>query len=1061
LILRKLILAFLVFCSCTLYAQDYLVNTRHFSVEEGLSSRFAISFYHDSKGFAWIGTNYGINRYDGNEFKIYTKGKNQLEDDYVREIFEDVEGNIWTVSFFPLEFNDGRYFNKSKITILKKTKNKALSFDHYFMGNSPFEVDEITYIFQDEEQVLWISLTGGVLYKYDGNFLKVYDAKISGLKSKIIPDAISGFWRLDNHRISEIDKSGEVISEDSIIGVNTYIKRGLEGGIWMSQLINGEEINEFYCDLFYKNKGEKIKPYSNVHKGNQGLINNNAYSIDQLERVWYFSSIDEKLLVLDKEGNLIQDLSYFIRDKYSESLNQIFFDNYSNAWLTTNNGVYQIILYKERFQRFMDKDGYSLRGMTQIDSTSLFVHTYKGGKILNVNTGKIDDIPELKRHFGLGLVQLENGDIWGGTYIPCVTRYSPKENKSKNYCNDKNKEKGIFSFYYEETVQKIYAGTSLGLMLMDLENDTLIDFDQYNEFEQLKDIFVHDFYGDEMGIWVITMEGVFLLHLEKGIIAHYSDFPYNDIATMHKDQDGIYWLATLGGGLIRWDLKENKTEQFTTDDGLSHDIIYAAYEDKLGYLWLPSNNGLMRFNKENKQVITYFTENGLSHNEFNRHSHYKMKDGRFVFGGLNGMIIFDPLKMNQTDLLGKAQVQIIDLKMLDGNSGELIDHTDALLSNGKIEMQPENKSFILKFALLNLSQTRAQSYAYQIDGFEKEWNYFNGNILRINQLPYGNYTLRIKGEGTITNTEKKELSIPIEVTRPFTETIFFYLLLLLGLGLLTWGYFKWRVYQLEKTNLKLEGEVYKRTVEIENDKKIISEQYQQVEELNKTKDRLFAIIGHDLRDYVSSFTGVEKKINYLIENRQLERIPQLAAYMENAASDLNLLLENLLNWAMQQKEGIPYHPDKLKIKKMSVEAIRNLYKFADDKEISILVDIPNELTAYADNNALSTIIRNLVHNAIKFSPRGGQVQISTKRKADKTHLLIQDSGIGIDKELIPELFTLNGKRSTSGTENEQGTGLGLMLCKELAEVQNGEIQVSSEKGKGSVFTVTLPSFQIL
>ena len=339
-ILRRLILGFLIFASCSLYAQDYLVNTRHFSVEEGLSSRFAISFYHDTKGFAWIGTNYGINRYDGNEFKIYTKGKNQLKDDYVREIFEDIDGNIWTVSSFPIELEDGRYWDKPKVTILKTMNNKAISFDDYFKGNCPFEVGEITYIFQDERQVLWITLTGGAFYKYDGNFSKIYDANIPGKKMKIIPDAISGFWRLDNNTLREIDADGKVISEEYQEGRNIYMERGVRGGVWMSQMFYSSSDIEFQCDLFYKKKDGKIKPYPNTNLGYRTPTDNNTYSIDKLGRVWYYSSNDGRLLVLDEKGALIQDLSYLIKDKYLERVNRVVFDNFNNTWLTTNTVSY-------------------------------------------------------------------------------------------------------------------------------------------------------------------------------------------------------------------------------------------------------------------------------------------------------------------------------------------------------------------------------------------------------------------------------------------------------------------------------------------------------------------------------------------------------------------------------------------------------------------------------------------------------------------------------------------------------------------------------------------------
>lgn len=228
-------------------------------------------------------------------------------------------------------------------------------------------------------------------------------------------------------------------------------------------------------------------------------------------------------------------------------------------------------------------------------------------------------------------------------------------------------------------------------------------------------------------------------------------------------------------------------------------------------------------------------------------------------------------------------------------------------------------------------------------------------------------------------------------------------------------------------------------------------------ELNAGKDRLFAIIAHDLRKPALSFRGIGKKINYLIGKNDFERLQSFGNTLENAAFSLNNLLDNLLGWASQQRNMLSYNPRLISLSEIAQEATSYVVDQAKNKEINLQVVIPPGLFVYADSNAVLTIIRNLASNAVKFTEKSGAITISAEVSATNVTLLVSDSGIGISSDELPVLFDLSNQSKKDGTEGEKGTGLGLYLVKELVLINQGSISVESSLANGTTFSVTLPT----
>ena len=243
-------------------------------------------------------------------------------------------------------------------------------------------------------------------------------------------------------------------------------------------------------------------------------------------------------------------------------------------------------------------------------------------------------------------------------------------------------------------------------------------------------------------------------------------------------------------------------------------------------------------------------------------------------------------------------------------------------------------------------------------------------------------------------------------------------------------------------------------LQISNDQLQRSEKY--LREANVTKDTFFSILAHDLRSPFNGLLGLADIIIESFDTLSREEILDCSQGIKRSAEAVYNLLENLLNWSRFQRNVMDFQPKEILFFPF-VTNICMLYQAqAEQKNIDIHLQGPQDISIYADKNMLNVIIRNLVSNALKFTPDGGNVTLSAQERENKIYIKIEDTGIGIPEDTLPNLFRLDKKTSTTGTAEESGSGLGLPLCKDMIEKHNGTIQVSSTEGKGSSFELTFP-----
>jgi len=237
----------------------------------------------------------------------------------------------------------------------------------------------------------------------------------------------------------------------------------------------------------------------------------------------------------------------------------------------------------------------------------------------------------------------------------------------------------------------------------------------------------------------------------------------------------------------------------------------------------------------------------------------------------------------------------------------------------------------------------------------------------------------------------------------------------------------------------------------------LRESEENLRKINAEKDKFFSIIAHDLRSPFNGFLGLTEIMAEGMQNLTLEEIQRIAVSLKYSAANLYSLLGNLLEWSLMQRGLTAFEPQLFLLSRKITESMALVTEAADKKEIAISYDIPEDLTVFVDRNMFEGVIRNLSSNAVKFTNKGGVVNVSAKTMPDNSvEISFKDTGIGMNKEMTDNLFRIDIDTSRKGTEDESSTGLGLFICKDFIEKHGGELRVDSEEGKGSTFTLTIP-----
>lgn len=1072
--MKLLPLIVLLFLAAKTSCQNYLINTQKLSIEDGLSSRFAYSVLKDRDGFIWIGTSFGLNKYDGYSFKSYTSAHSSIMDQRIKKLLQDDQGKIWLCNII---WSNPQHIFK-QIDIFDPNTEEIIPFDSIPHDFSNLNKESISALYSGQNQEIYIGTTSGQLYLYAGQ--KISKIAYSFPKESIDKIIVSqtSVWVKMGDQLFEIDPNGTLLSKQNLASLS-----GLMGLDSLNQLWWWEKIDD-QIQLRHLNQSRELLSYSHpslelISQPIRGFRRYAALQINPNDNnIW--CETNTQLNILHPQKGLLHS---FEKKDLEPSLDyngfpvpfpQIYIDQQNLAWICTTAGVQKVILQPNLFKTYLPQ--HSTRGILSLDDSSTLVASYLGLTVLNGdNVQKIESQNPVISGQGMDIIKdSDNACIWISSGDDILAQYFPLEQRFEYdtitplHLKDKATPLNNYTislFCLEKEGNTLWIGTTEGLFSYDISTRTFSIFEKYNDFIALKGATIYDLKHTKEGLWIASAKGLFLLDYNKGIVEEWSTstktkLPFDVILHIHKTQDGLFWLATKGGGIIKLDRKNNNYQQFTTREGLAHDITYGIYEDDFGYLWISSNYGLMRFDKKTHMINTYFPKDGIPHEEFNRASHHQAEGGTLFFGGLNGIVQFHPKDFidngNQSE-----QIQITNYQQFDGNSGALVDRTTALLDNQKITLAPNDKFFILSFALLDLKSPKSNKYAYQIEGYDSDWVFTNTPKIRINGLPAGQYTLSIKAQGSNGQWTDNPIKIDIKVLLPFYKTWWFILSALLFLVLSLLAYARWRVRKLQQRQEELHLEVKRRTLQIEKDKKTIEQQAQKLQALDDVKSRFFANISHELRTPLTLILGPISTISPKDYADNIQKIEKIVQTTQRNGQQLQQLIEEILELSKLEanKMDLKTEPTLLYpfIKQLCspFETQAEILKI----QFTLVYNLSTNLCLELDKTKFEKIVNNLLSNALKYTSAKGTIIIDVDQKEEQLCIQVSDTGQGIHPNDLPYIFDRYYQSKQPLAPIQGGTGIGLALAKELTQFLGGQLTVQSTVDKGTTFILILALVQ--
>ena len=426
-------------------------------------------------------------------------------------------------------------------------------------------------------------------------------------------------------------------------------------------------------------------------------------------------------------------------------------------------------------------------------------------------------------------------------------------------------------------------------------------------------------------------------------------------------------------------------------------------------------------------------------------------DGEMFFGGMNGLNSFYPDSLSDNPHIPVIAITAV-YKSVKGTREYL-----NLEEGEAVTLKYNENTFTVEFAALEYTNPEKNRYAYKLDGADDEWNDIGTrNFVAFTSLPPGEYTMRVRGCNNDGRWNEDGVSLSILIRPPWWRSLAAYVAYILLAVFLVFLYVKIRERNLIRERRILEEKVKVRTQLIEEQKSEILNKNAELNELNAAKDKFFSIIAHDLRNPFNAIIGLTDLLLISLDELDTVKLQKTLENIKGSSQQAHELLENLLLWARTQTGTISYRPELLDLKVQAEESIELVTVQAARKNISIVSDFNNCGLISGDANMMSTILRNLLTNALKFTPRNGEVRVGIYQDNGFCILSIKDNGVGIAADKLKYLFSIDTAHKTKGTDQEPGTGLGLILCREFIEKHGGRLEVNSEVGKGSEFRVIIP-----
>lgn len=1048
-------------------AKEKNINFKSITIENGLSQNSVSAIFQDSEGYMWFGTADGFNKYDGYSFESYKfdkRSKNGIAGSYIADIAEDLKGNIWIATSKGLSKID------KKNQVIKNyfyDENNLSGISHYNIWN----------LLIDSKGNLWIGTENG-LNLYD----EQKDIFIKFCNNKENENSLS-----DNFILS-LDED-----ENGLIWIGT--KKGLN-----SLNVSDKKITRY-------SKNSEIMPLSDDYIFNVYCDKNNiiwiATKFGGLNKLDLKKEQIEYYVNDGNEDNKRQIPSNYVRCIKSMSDNEILigtdkglcrYNHKTNEFITFNHNIYdnQSIINNNILSIFKDKSGI------------IWIGTYDGINMFNPNTffTSYKFNPTIEKTFSdksiMGIYEDDDGLVWFGTISGGLNCLNRKTGEVKIYKHNPNNENSISSneiwHVNANNNDEIWISTSDGLNKFDKRTETFTRYyiedglssnetryiyfdskdnmwigsrngltcrDKNGVFKEEKEIFkkggltdefITSIYEDDKGnLWIgaALNGGIIKYNREKGTVKNYTShivddncLSMNSVKCIRGDDVGNLWIAT-NYGLNKFNPKTEEFTVYTESEGLSNNFVYGLLIDEEQNPWMSTNNGMSKLDIKQNKFLKFNVTDGLQSNEFNSYSMFKSKSGEMFFGGINGFNTFYPKNLNQDNYIPKVVIKEV---LFNGN---------ILKYNKNITLKYNENHFNVEFFLPEYNNTSKTEYCYKLNGFDKEWVYCkNRNYGNYTNIPPGKYVFTVKARNT-AGVWSEETKLSINIMNPPWKTpiaYFIYILILTLLIYIIWNY----VNILEKM-------VHQRTLELNTKLKENKKLYDKLIETERYKNNYFINLSHELRTPLNVVMSTLQLLNRFTIDRIAIQNEKMIYYLDVMTKNSNRLLRlinNIIDTSKIDSGSYKIHIQKVDIVYLVEELALSMKEFIEDKGIELIIDPEiEEKIIECDPSDIERCIINLIGNSVKFTNRGGLIEIKIFDNGDTVSISVRDTGVGIDKQNHESIFNRFSQAYDKSSEEHGGSGLGLTLTMQLIKLHKGTIELKSELGKGSEFIITLPLYQ--
>lgn len=1039
------------------------------SIEDGLSHIGVTCFCSDEKGFVWIGTYDGLNRYDGSNFVTYY----HHPDDSTSLIHNRVSDILNIDSEYLLVGTE------RGLTIFNK---KSESFQ-FLQADQTSELNSvrINRLYKDRAGRIWILTGNGLVYVLNDQMQEIKKISFNDLmprgslqdicqigSDQFIISTTSSLIAVTStfqfYEVSKIDRHGAAMRK-LVKTDHDHLLVATDQGVfnWTFKI---DESTKFVRLEQQDNLLPEVECIS-MMKGLQ-------------DGIWVGSKSNGAFLLTSNENNYT--IQNFTNDAdapgglSSNWITALHEDRIGGIWLgTSEQGVDRFNVDRSVFQTYgveSDqpygiKNDYIISSAVLQNGLVLIGNRKKGISFFDPLTNQFvasffNDKP-IRHKTILSVYEDRKGVIWisgGGKLFrlfPGQKNLEVMNNRDLIGARDLN----IYSFC-EDDDGFLWIGARQGLFRLDVDINnnvaSVLSFNgSDNESHPLDKKVISTIYNDPINnnLWIGTWHNGLYRMNTSGEEVHAADFQVQNFRFTPDDQASLredfvscilrstnkqLWIGTEGGGISRYVSDADGFIHYSVDDGLSNHVVKNIQEDRQGRLWISTNNKLDLFNPGITEFKSFSVNDGLQSNYFTKAAS-RLGDGRMLLGGNGGVSVFNPDRIGENNYLAVPEFGRFQLSYKAIHPNEKVDGhillPRSLSHTSTIELEHHQNVFSIEMLGIHFDDSDDLIFKYRLKGYDKDWLMAStdNRLAAYTNVPHGKYTFEFSVANGFNEWSPEVKTIDIIIHPPFWLSIWAYILYVVAVIIILFIVFAVLInIERLKHNVKLE--------QFEQQKK---------QEVHDVKLKFFTNISHEFRTPVALILGpVETLLNQFANN---DNVRHNLLLIRKQGNYLLKLLDQLLEFRKAESEALELKCHRSDI----VDHVKLIYKGfegqAGRKNITYRFHQSGSIDMWFDPNKVEKIIYNLISNALKYTPQGGKVEVSVRiNENQKMEVKVSDNGPGLEPEEAQHVFD---RFYRSESTAESGTGIGLALAKSLAKLHQGELDVSSTKGEGSTFCLTL------